>query len=72
MHGSDWLMGGMWIFWLAILVGLVLLARWVMIAGSTRPSEPKKESAEEILKKRYARGEIQRQEYEQKLQDLGR
>lgn len=70
MHGSDWFMGGMWLFWLVILVGLVLLVRWVAVTGRTQP-EPKKDSAEDILKQRYARGEIEREEYEQKMQDLG-
>jgi uncharacterized membrane protein len=31
---------------------------------------PRGESAEEILKRRYANGEISKEEYEQKLNDL--
>jgi putative membrane protein len=72
MYGNGWLMGGMWIFWLVILVAMVLLAGWAMTRGRGRPGGPeeRKDSAEEILKQRYARGEVNREEYEQKIHDL--
>jgi putative membrane protein len=73
MYGNGWSMGWMWIFWVAILVGLVLLIGWMMTAGRTRrggSKEPAEKSAEEILKQRYARGEVDREEYAQKIHDL--
>lgn len=69
MYGGFGFMGGfMWIFWIAVVVGIVFLVKWAM------PSRPNGERLElnsiEILKNRYARGEIEREEYEQKKNDL--
>jgi putative membrane protein len=48
---------------------LFFLIRW--IAQQSRPGEGKlEESSLEVLKKRYARGEIDRNEFEQKKKDL--
>jgi putative membrane protein len=72
------MMGGfsfMWfmpILWIAIL-GLII---WAIVAAVGRPGEShsqgsaKTDSALEILKQRYARGEIGKEEYEQKRKDL--
>jgi putative membrane protein len=58
-------------FWLLILLVLVLAARWLWHAGSgIRSVQPPEESAQEILKKRYARGEIGKEEFETKKRDL--
>ena len=56
----------MLLFWGLILVGLVLGIRWLIAQGKqTRP-----DSALEILRQRYARGEINREEFETKRKDL--
>jgi putative membrane protein len=71
MWGDHWMYGGwmMWLFWIAVIVGLVFLIRWIVQQGKER--EPRsKEDALEILKKRYARGEIDKEEFEQKKKDL--
>ncbi len=69
MHGYGWWgMGWMWIIWLLIIVVLVFLVRWLIV--STRNRSESSESPEQILKRRYARGEIDREEFEQKLRDL--
>ena len=47
---------------------VVFLIRW--LAVSPRGQEAPRESAEEILKKRYARGEMDKEEYERKLEGL--
>jgi putative membrane protein len=71
-HGTSW--GGpiiMIIFWAAVILGIVFLIRWLV--GQTRgerQSEVKRDRALEILKERYARGEIEKQEFEEKRQDL--
>jgi putative membrane protein len=59
------------IFWIAVIVGIVLLIRWLIISTRT-PSHGTSsgESALDILKKRYARGEIDKQEFEEKKKDL--
>jgi len=56
-------------FWILLLVGLVLLIRWLWEQGAGKSSQDG-ESALEILKKRYARGEINKEEFEEKKKDL--
>jgi putative membrane protein len=59
------------IFWILIVVLIVLLIRRLLSSGPTRISGPLQEdSALEILKKRYARGEINKEEFEAKKKDL--
>lgn len=71
MHWDGWWpMGGMWLFWLLVLAGLVLLVRWFLVGE--RGSAETHESPEQILKKRYARGDIDKEEYERMLSDLRR
>ncbi len=62
-------MGGIFmiIFWGLIILGVIFLIRW--LAGMTKTTKSE-ESALDILKKRYARGEINKEEYEQKKRDL--
>ena len=58
-------------FWIAVIVGIVFLIRWLVL--SVRPGShgtAAGESALEILKKRYARGEINKEEFEEKRKDL--
>jgi len=55
------------IFWILIIIGLVLLIKYLWEGGGTRREQ---ESALELLKKRYARGEISKEEFEEKKKDL--
>jgi len=54
------------LFWVALIVGGVLVVKWLMGQGGAGRGD----SALEILKNRYARGEIDRQEFEEKKRDL--
>ena len=75
---GPWLLGWgiLWMFmmtafWFLLLLGLALVVRWLWRAGSRiGPVQPPEESAMEILKKRYARGEIGKEEFESKKRDL--
>jgi len=71
-HGMGWswpMMIFMVFFWGLMIVGLIVLIRWLLFkdrAGTASPDE----SALDILKKRYARGEIDKAEYDEKKKAL--
>lgn len=54
------------VFWVLIIVAVVLGIRWLIGQGKTSKSD----SALEILRQRYARGEINKEEFETKRKDL--
>jgi putative membrane protein len=72
MHGG-WGLGGLGIlFWVAVVAVLVLASRGIVWGrrgpdpdGSRHPETPL-----EILQKRYARGDLSKEEYEQKRRDI--
>lgn len=72
MNGMGWIGGGfgwlfMLLFWGLVILGLVALVRWLAQPGV---SQTREKTALDILKERYARGEIDREEFEQKRTDL--
>ena len=60
---------GMWIFWIAIIVFLVLVVK-IMSNNNVSQSEKINETPIEILKKRYASGEIDIDEFESMKKEL--
>ena len=62
-------MGGMWLWWL-VAVAIIAAIVWAMARSSSRTSGDTGEGAEELLKRRYASGEIDKDDYEKRLQDL--
>ena len=71
MHPMWWwgwgMMAMMFLFWVLFIVGLVVGIRWLVGKGK----EQKQDSALDILRQRYARGEINKDEFEAKRKDLG-
>jgi putative membrane protein len=82
MHPMSWMWGAwgigmmlmMLVFWGVVIAAIVLGVRWLLRSGDqlvgpgdrTRPDR-----ALEILRERYARGEIGREEFEARRRDLG-
>ena len=59
------------IFWIVIAVVAVLLIKWFISQSIGRgESKENRYTPMEILKRRYARGEIDKAEYEEKKKDL--
>ena len=57
----GWLM--MLLFWILIVVGVVLVVRWFISEGKPKGLSTE-ETALHILKKRYASGEIDKEQFE--------
>ncbi len=71
MGGFGWgwfMLIFMIIFWGLVIWGIMALVRG--LSGSRGSDSSKVDSALEVLKKRYARGEIDKEEYEEKKRDL--
>jgi putative membrane protein len=56
----------MLLFWAAVITAIVLGIRWLLRQGGHSRSD----GAIQILRERYARGEINREEFEQRKRDL--
>jgi putative membrane protein len=57
----------MLLFWVLIIAGIVALGKWIFDRSS---DAPRRKTALDILKERYARGEIEKDEFERKKRDL--
>jgi putative membrane protein len=70
---GGWMMGSMGLlailFWALIIAGVVLFVRWLSDRNGGGQSSPA-ESPLGILKKRYAKGEIDRETFEKMKQDI--
>jgi putative membrane protein len=74
MMPGYWGWGGMWIGWIIWLV-IIAAIIWVVVSliGRSKRGEENvhpTESALDILKKRYAKGEITKEQFDQMKKDL--
>jgi putative membrane protein len=74
MFGADgeWGFGmglGMWVFWIVLFVIIVALVKVIGPGSRSPPATPDKSPAE-ILKARYARGEIDEEEFNRRRHEL--
>ena len=58
------------IIWVMIIVGIVLLVKWVVASSGKDQRTSASESPIELLKRRYAAGEIGKEEFEEKKKDI--
>lgn len=66
VFGQKWLFFILHIFfWILIMLGVLALIKCII-----QPGQREKDEALELLKKRYAGGEISREEFEEKKRDL--
>ncbi|MDA3644284.1 SHOCT domain-containing protein [Saccharopolyspora indica] len=65
--GMTMMTVSMVLFWALIIAAIVALVRYI---GRTGRSEQRSTPAEEILAERYARGEIDDEEYRRRMQSL--
>lgn len=75
MHGTGGMMGsgGMlmgWVFMILFLTAIILLIVWLYKQIKAPQAVTQTESPLDILKKRYANGEIDKKEFEEKKRDL--
>jgi putative membrane protein len=72
MHPAWWgawgilMMLMMALFWVLVIVGLFAAVRWLI----AKNKNPQVDSALNILRERYARGEINKEEFEDRKKDL--
>jgi putative membrane protein len=74
-HRSPWMMGwfgpfGMLLFWTVLIVAIVLILRGVIGGRKDAHRDTPLETALDLLKKRYASGEITKDEFDAIKKDL--
>ncbi len=74
MNGWGMMNPLMWIFmilfWGLIVLGLIFLVRWLVGLGKAGGGEETSQKPLDILKARYALGEISKEQFEQMKKDL--
>ena len=77
MYGDMMGWGGGWgffgmvhivLWWLLLVLGIVVLAKW-LFGGAGSRSAPE-DRALSVLRERYARGEIDKEEFDKRKRDL--
>ena len=70
-YGGGWGAFGilhMVLWWVLIILGIVVLVKW--LTGSKSRSNAGGDRALDILRERYARGEIEKDEFDKRRQEL--
>ncbi|MTE14287.1 SHOCT domain-containing protein [Nocardia aurantiaca] len=67
--GYAWMGVGMLVFWAVLIVGIALAVRFA-VSDRDRPGRYESPSPQELLAQRFARGEIDENEYTNRLAAL--
>ncbi|MBI5306467.1 SHOCT domain-containing protein [Candidatus Wolfebacteria bacterium] len=72
MDGGFGFFGGIFMifWWILIIAGVVALIKWLGGQSHDSHAHKREKTSLEILKERYAKGEIDRKEFEEKKKDL--
>ena len=69
--GGGWMWFGgisMLLFWILVILVIIAIARWLFGGGGAPGGE--RDPALDVLRERYARGEIDHEEFEAKKREL--
>lgn len=67
--GNGWWMGWSWVLWVLVLLALGWII-FLSLRQAGKGGQPTRSSALDILNERYAKGEIDKQEYEERKRTL--
>lgn len=71
-HMMDYMMGGGWFMWIFLLIIIGVVVYMLMNMNKTKYRDREgSETPLDILKRRYANGDITQEEYEEKKRNLG-
>jgi len=68
MHDFHFFGGWMMIFWLALIIAVVVVV--IRALMKTNSQQDTSETPMDILKKRFAKGEIDKEEFEERKKEL--
>lgn len=70
MHEFHIFGGGMMFFWWFLFIALVVIVAWALINSNKPKGKTASESPMDILKRRYAKGDIDKEEFEEKKEEI--
>lgn len=68
--GWGWFVASHVLWWVVVIVALIALLRWAIQGGGQRTAPPRPDRALDLLRERFARGEIDETEFEARRRTL--
>jgi len=72
LYGRHWALGGIWmiLWWILIIFALIFFVKWLLRQSHSADKSGPGSSALRILEERYAKGEIDKREFDRKKKEL--